>query len=135
VLPIAVLPWLLVPVRRSLAEPSGNGSDTLRATYEHVAADLIRTIRRRSGLTQAEMAKRCGLARPALSAYENGRRQPSVATLARIAAACGAKVELTPSVDLFRNGAKFEDALSIVDAMPSGRHRRRTLPKPISWPA
>lgn len=104
-------------------------------TFEDIAADLIRTIRRRSGLTQSEVARRAGLARPALSAYENGRRQPSVATLARIAAACGSKVELTPRIDPFRNGAKFEDALSIVDAMPSGGRRRSPLPKPISWPA
>ena len=104
-------------------------------TYERVAAELIRTVRRRAGLTQAELATRSGVARPALSAYENGRRQPSVATLARIAAVCGAKVELTPRIDPFRNGARFEDALSIVDAMPSAPRRRGGLPKPTSWRA
>ena len=92
-------------------------------------------IRRRAGLTQAELASRSGLARPALSAYENGRRQPSVATLARIAGACGARVELTPLIDPFRNGTRFEDALSIVDAMPAPTRRRSGLPKPTVWRA
>ena len=127
----AQLPTPLVPAEQA-PSPRGNGSGTLGSTYDDVAADLIRGIRGRAGLTQAQLAARVGLARPALSAYENGRRQPSVATLARIAAACGAKIDLTPRIDPFRNGARFEDALSIVDAMPSAP-RRGGLSKPEPW--
>jgi transcriptional regulator with XRE-family HTH domain len=64
-----------------------------------VAGELIREIRRESGLTQAELARRTGMARSVLSAYEHGRRQPSVAALARIAAAAGAELQLGPRVD------------------------------------
>lgn len=56
-----------------------------------------------------------------LSAYEHGRRQPSVAALARIAAAGGMELELTPS----RNAAAEEHAgrvlaqvLELAEALP-----------------
>jgi transcriptional regulator with XRE-family HTH domain len=65
-----------------------------------VAGELIRAIRRDGGLTQAELARRTGMARSVLSAYEHGRRQPSVAALARIAAAAGVELQLAPRADL-----------------------------------
>ena len=66
---------------------------------EAVAAELIRELRRDSGLTQAELARRTGLQRSVLSAYEHGHRQPSVAALARIAAAAGVELRLEPRAD------------------------------------
>jgi transcriptional regulator with XRE-family HTH domain len=44
--------------------------------------------------------------RSALSAYEHGRRQPSVAALARIAAAAGMALDIAPA----RNAAAEEHA-------------------------
>ena len=41
---------------------------------------LIRAARRRAGLTQAELARRAGTSQPVVSAYEHGRRDPSVGT-------------------------------------------------------
>ncbi len=64
-----------------------------------VAGELIREIRGESALTQAELARRTGIARSVLSAYEHGHRQPSVAALARIAAAAGAELQLAPRAD------------------------------------
>jgi transcriptional regulator with XRE-family HTH domain len=64
-----------------------------------VAGELIREIRREGGLTQAELARRTGMPRSVLSAYEHGHRQPSVAALARIAAAAGAELRLAPRAD------------------------------------
>jgi transcriptional regulator with XRE-family HTH domain len=64
-----------------------------------VAGQLIRQAREEVGLTQAELSRRTGLESSVLSAYEHGHRQPSVAALARIAAACGREVRLEePSV-------------------------------------
>ena len=51
--------------------------------FDGVAPELIGEIRRRSGLTQAELARRAGLPRSVLNAYERGRRQPGVDALAR----------------------------------------------------
>lgn len=59
------------------------------------AAELITRIRRSRGFSQTELARRSGLDRSVLSAYENGHRQPSVAALARIAAAAGMQLDLT----------------------------------------
>jgi len=39
-------------------------------------AELLRTARQASGLTQAELGARAGVARPNIAAYEAGRRQP-----------------------------------------------------------
>jgi transcriptional regulator with XRE-family HTH domain len=100
--------------------------------HDEVAGSLIRDMRLRAGLTQAALARRARIPRPVLSAYENGRRQPSVAILSRLARAVGLRLELTPTIDLARNGARFADALTIVDAMPVPR-RRTPLPRPIDW--
>jgi len=66
---------------------------------EAVAGELIREIRHESGLTQAEIARRTGMARSVLSAYEHGHRQPSVAALARIAWAAGVELQLAARAD------------------------------------
>lgn len=66
----------------------------MSGTNDRVAGDLVARIRGTSGLTQAELARRSGFQPSVLSAYEHGRRQPSVAALARIAAAAGMELDL-----------------------------------------
>lgn len=44
----------------------------------------IRTLRRRAGLSQRQLADLTGIAQPNISAYESGRLVPSAATLTRI---------------------------------------------------
>jgi transcriptional regulator with XRE-family HTH domain len=58
-------------------------------TLETFSRHLIRIARSRSGLTQAELAGRASTSQAAISAYESGRRSPSVATLSRILTAAG----------------------------------------------
>ncbi|MHB8463659.1 MAG: helix-turn-helix domain-containing protein, partial [Acidimicrobiales bacterium] len=53
------------------------------------AAQRIRALRCRAGLTQDELARRAGTSQPAINRYERGRAVPSAATLERIARACG----------------------------------------------
>jgi transcriptional regulator with XRE-family HTH domain len=89
---------------------------------DRVAADLIATIQQRSGLTQAELARRSGLQSSVLSAYEHGRRQPSVAALARIARAAGLEIEISTLSDaeaLDRAGKILIQVLDLADNMPS----------------
>jgi transcriptional regulator with XRE-family HTH domain len=64
---------------------------------ESVAQQLIASICQRSGLSQAELARRTGFTRSVLSAYARGRRQPGVDALARIAAAAGLEVCVEPA--------------------------------------
>lgn len=47
----------------------------------------IRAQRQADGLSQSQLARAAGVSQPNLSAYENGRRRPSPAVLARITAA------------------------------------------------
>lgn len=67
--------------------------------YHRVAGLLIGRARRRAGLTQQELADAAGLTQSVVSAYETGRRQPTLPTLFRLLAAAGFEphVVLRPS--------------------------------------
>jgi transcriptional regulator with XRE-family HTH domain len=85
------------------------------------AADLIAQIVRRSGLNQAELARRAGLDRSVLSAYARGRRQPSVAALTRIARGAGLRLELAPAEDdsaLEHSGRVLSMVLDLAGSLP-----------------
>jgi transcriptional regulator with XRE-family HTH domain len=89
-----------------------------------VAGDLIGEIRRESGLRQAELARRAGLPRSVMNAYERGRRQPGVDALARIAAAAGLELRIGPPstpVDPLRAGRILAQVLDLAEALPSRR--------------
>lgn len=91
------------------------------ASTETVAAELIGEIRSESGLSQAELSRRAGMQRSVLNAYEHGRRQPSVAALARIAAAAGLEVALTQAAhadDLERSGRILAQVLDLAEQLP-----------------
>jgi transcriptional regulator with XRE-family HTH domain len=87
-----------------------------------VAGDLIVQMRRTSDLSQAELARRAGIQPSVLSAYEHGRRQPSVAALARLAGAAGLELQISPLSDadaLERSGKILIQVLELADRMPS----------------
>ena len=99
--------------------------------YEDVAADLIAQSRRRSGLSQAELARRAGMARSVVNSYEHGRRQPGVDALARIAAAAGLELRVAPAVrrlDDERSGHVLAQVLDLAEALPHRRRGRLTYP-------
>jgi transcriptional regulator with XRE-family HTH domain len=88
---------------------------------------LIRAVRRRHGLSQAEMARRAGTSQPVISAYEHGRRDPSYETLRRLVEAGGEQLHLDaapPTSDLplpdslEEHARRLIDVLSLVDAVP-----------------
>lgn len=60
--------------------------------------DPIHALRRRAGLTQAQLAEAAGTSQPAIAAYETGRKSPTLATVRRLAGAVGldATVEYHP---------------------------------------
>ena len=103
----------------------------MTGSNDRVAADLIAQIRRTSGLTQAELARRSGLQSSVLSAYEHGHRQPSVSALARIARAAGLELAVSSLSDadaLERSGRVLIDVLDLADRMPSKRRGELTYP-------
>jgi len=56
---------------------------------DETAGSLLRRARRGAGISQAELAFRAHVAQSVISAYEAGRRQPSLPTLARLIDAAG----------------------------------------------
>ena len=69
------------------------GYDDLEASYTLIET-LIRT-RNEEGITQAELAKRTGIAQSELSKIETGEANPSLKRINRIAKGLGRKVQIT----------------------------------------
>ena len=101
-------------------------------------AELIQTVRRRRGLTQAALARAAGTSQPVISAYEAGRRDPTHGTLRRLVAAAGedlvvtarpAGSDLPPPVDVADHARRLLEVLSLADAIPH-RPRARELRAP-----
>jgi predicted nucleotidyltransferase/DNA-binding XRE family transcriptional regulator len=65
------------------------------------SATLLREARTRAALSQSDLARRAGIAQSVVSAYESGRREPSLSTLRRLVAATGhhLTLELEPDPD------------------------------------
>jgi predicted nucleotidyltransferase/DNA-binding XRE family transcriptional regulator len=59
------------------------------------AGRLLREARRRAGLSQVELGRRAGVTQSVISAYESGRREPSVPVLLRLIGATGHSLEAT----------------------------------------
>jgi transcriptional regulator with XRE-family HTH domain len=95
------------------------------------AASLIDEIRRRSGLSQAELARRAGLPRSVVNVYLRGHREPGGDVLARLAAAGGLAVGLTPRrppVDRERAGRILVQVLELAEALPYRPRRELGYP-------
>lgn len=58
------------------------------------AAALLRSARQSANLSQTELARLAGVAQSVISAYESGRREPSLPTLARLIDASGHRLEI-----------------------------------------
>lgn len=92
-----------------------------------LAGDLIGQARRKSGLSQAELARRAAMPRSVLNAYERHHRQPGVDALARIARAAGLEVRLGPPADRIdpaRAGRILVQVLDLAEAFPPKRSSR-----------
>lgn len=85
------------------------------------ASRLISRIRRETGFSQAELARRAGFARSVVNAYERGTRCPSVDALERIALAGGFELELVQRpepVDPHRAGSLLDKVVSFAEMLP-----------------
>ncbi len=95
---------------------------------EHYSRHLIRIARRQAGLTQEALAQRAATSQAAISAYESGRRSPSVATLTRIleAAGCELRMRLTQpdTHDATRRIAEKLLPSDQLDAFTQAEHKR-----------
>ena len=95
-------------------------------------ASTLRAARRRAGLSQQELAARAGTSQATLSAYENGRKQPTVETFTRLLAAAASRLVVEPAerpvvqvsdAQLAQAGRTLLAVLELAAALPT-RHRR-----------
>jgi transcriptional regulator with XRE-family HTH domain len=95
----------------------------------------LRRARIDAGLTQRELAVRAGTSQATVSAYESGRKQPSLATAQRLLDHAG--VELRPvtrpgrrtRAQLERAGRHLEEALALAQELPFRRARTIDYPR------
>ncbi|MDZ7732633.1 MAG: helix-turn-helix transcriptional regulator [Acidimicrobiia bacterium] len=99
---------------------------------------LLRAVRRRQGLSQAQLAERAGTSQPVISAYEHGRRDPRARTLGRLVAAAGERLELRvaqhvpdvpPATTPEEHADRLLDVLLLADALPSRPRPALTFPR------
>ena len=80
------------------------------------AALFLRSIRRSQGLSQGIVAQRAQTSVPALSHIENGRREPSAATLDKLLRATGNRLGVIPT----RRAGSLEAGAAIRDELAAG---------------
>jgi transcriptional regulator with XRE-family HTH domain len=82
---------------------------------------LASEILSRSGLSQAELARRAGMPRSVVNAYVRGKREPGADALVRLATAGGLELKLTPReppVDMERASKILVQVLELAEALP-----------------
>lgn len=95
--------------------------ETTGSMAQTPASSLVDEIRRQSGLSQAELARRAGLTRSVVNVYLRGHREPGVDTLARLAAAGGLELTVAPRkapMDAERAGRILVEVLELAEALP-----------------
>ena len=68
----------------------------------------IKAARIAAGLTQEELAKKVNTTKSAISRYEQGKREPSLATLTKIAVSLETRFEDIVGLETFETGAEFD---------------------------
>ncbi|TQL02329.1 helix-turn-helix domain-containing protein [Cellulomonas sp. SLBN-39] len=100
-------------------------------------AQVLRAARRRPGLTQAELARRAGTSRATLSAYESGRKAPTITTAERVLAAAGHELRSEPVVHFTDVASGRGRTVAVPDRLPrlplDRAFARITLPLHVSW--
>ncbi len=92
------------------------------------SAALLQLARLKAGLSQGQLAKRAGVPATMVSAYERGRRQPTLATLLRLLSAAGfeLRMHLIPS-------DPHDDALAALETGRTSREQARRDRQIQAW--
>lgn len=85
------------------------------------SANLIRDARRRHGISQATLARRARTTQKQVSRIERGEISPSVATVARLLAAIGERLELRAVPGARDNRSDAELRADFTELTPSER--------------
>lgn len=102
------------------------------------ASRVLREARERAGLSQAGLASRAGTSQATISAYESGRKEPSVATFTRLLAATGTRLRVDPGHDRVREPSREQlvgagrgliEVLALAQALPTRHPQRLDFPR------
>lgn len=74
---------------------------------------MVRDARRRSGLSQRQLAERAGVPQPMLSLIERGRQDPRFGTLRRLLRACDADLDVVPLSGVGIDRTQFIETLRL----------------------
>jgi transcriptional regulator with XRE-family HTH domain len=103
------------------------------------AAKLLEQARTSAGLTQEELARRTGTSRPTVSAYEHGRKSPTVATFARLLSGAGWELAAHPHLSFTQHSSPLGRPIWVPDALPRLDVMRALaaveLPLHLNWSA
>lgn len=109
-------------------------SDTLGVV---ASGNILKQARSEAGLSQAALAQRSGTSRPTLWAYEHGRKSPTLATAARIVAAAGFNLTITPHIEFRQVAADRGRPIQVPTGLPRlPLHRALAtveLPLHLNW--
>jgi len=83
-----------------------------------LSGSTLRELGLRTGRSQVDVATQVGIPASVLSAYERGRRQPSLETSGRIIEALGFRVHFVPRLEDAAQARKLEDVLALAEALP-----------------
>jgi transcriptional regulator with XRE-family HTH domain len=100
-------------------------------------SELLERVRSEAGLSQEELARRAGTSRPTLSAYEHGRKSPTMATAARLLAHAGYELVAQPRVEFTQRPAARGRSIWVPDHLPrldvAQAFARVSLPLHLNW--
>jgi transcriptional regulator with XRE-family HTH domain len=105
----------------------------VNSTRSQSTAALLASARAQAGLSLRELAERAQTSHTTLSAYEKGRKVPSVTTFLRILEACGnaVDIQLHPRIrerDGIPRGEELASVLTLAAQFPARASRHLNLP-------
>lgn len=98
----------------------------------------LREARTKAGLTQAALAQRAGTSQATISAYEHGRKEPSVETFSRLLAATGSRLTVRPGSNAVvkptaaqraRAGGTLVDVMLLAEELPTRHEPKLRFPR------
>lgn len=98
---------------------------------------LLTLARCAAGLSQQELAERGRTSRPTLSAYEHGRKSPTLETSSRLLAEAGCELTIQPKITFTERTTTRGRVVTVPSALPRLSSERAlavvTLPLHLNW--
>jgi transcriptional regulator with XRE-family HTH domain len=87
--------------------------------FAMTGSTLLERVRHAAGLSQDELARRAHTSRTTLSAYENGRKSPSLDTVSRLLAQAGYEWDARPHMMFLEAAGSRGRSYVVPDRLPS----------------